>query len=69
MTNKGLRWERWGIVGTIKNGETAAVPRLLTSNCLSANEAQKQCKRYAEQGWGCQVLSLSVIAQPPNVPG
>ena len=67
--SKGLEWERYGIIGTTKNGDAVSPPKLLTANCITANEAQKQCKHYGDQGWGVQVLCLSIAAQPSNVPG
>jgi len=66
--SKGPQWERWGIIGTTKSGEAVQPPKLLTANCVSAHEAQKQCKHYADQGWGVQVLSLAITAQAPRIP-
>lgn len=67
--SKGLQWQRWGIVGTTRNGEAVPSPKLLTANCISNTEAQKQCKHYALQGWGVQVLSLAITAQSSGVSG
>ena len=62
-----LSWERFAVIGTTQQNSKDAKPRLLAANCATLDQAAAQCKRYSLQGWGCQVMPVRIIAEPPKV--
>jgi len=65
-----LIYHRFAVVGTCDpHGKIQDPPRLLASAHFSAEQAAEQCKRFALQGWGCQVFPEKIELMIPTLEG
>ena len=64
-----LEFQRFAVIGTSCKEKIQDPPRLLAANHHTADQAADQCKRFALQGWGCQVMPVLIKAMTPTLEG